>query len=342
MPEPHVIDAALWDRRNDHLLPRRKEIMAVLPRAKRFILSDEASTRVGEILKGEEMAWFFLRNHQFAIPPYPVTYIEFNIDNMLITSGRRIYKQEHSAARDIRTGYLINSDGERAVVYPFAKSADGIAGPSPVILRKGSKKVIPLPAALGPTPPRARLNVLLGSDARDARVSPSNALAAEEILGRWTLDYMMPNHADKYDIDFFNSCAGDFRNLVVLLLLLNQPKLIGVTPIARSSGIRKGKRVVYAAHNVVDIRIGEKKDYRRVFDFGHGTRSSPRRHNVRGHFVHYHRDPNCIHSWPSEADTTKGHPSWTCGKCGCVRVWRKTYEKGDATKGFVTKDYSLT
>jgi hypothetical protein len=98
----------------------------------------------------------------------------------------------------------------------------------------------------------------------------------------------------------------------------------------------------YAAHSVVSIKIGERREY--VAHFGHvDQRASPRRHEVSGHFVHHNCADGCEHLWPvaPEPSPYSGAPQWRCGRCSGTRTWREAFLRGDAARGFVTKSYEV-
>lgn len=350
----HVIDSALWDKTPRYKW-RRKEVEQVYYKAKRYILTDDASARAGEITTNIEA--HLIRNHQFAIPPYPVTYVEMNSHLFLDQLGRAIYNPD-DLTQDERVGYLIIRRTTDAMsIYTFSRSLDGQAGPSAFVYRKGGHLAsgVLIPPELGP-PDYAKLAVLLGTTihAQDEppperkltnidgiRFWASIGHAFREIIEQWHIEPMYPDLQRFYKEDLFRMSAGDLRNVLVLLLILNQPKIVHVAAQDRRSGIRKGKRVVYAAHNTVNIELGRKKKYIKLFRYP-VDRSSPRRHSVCGHFVHYHIAENCIHDWPSFPEMSEDDvPRWTCRRCGGKRVWRSEFMRGDAGRGFVTKEYAV-
>lgn len=125
----------------------------------------------------------------------------------------------------------------------------------------------------------------------------------------------------------------------LFFLILNKPKHLITETKPRISVKRRGKRVVYSAHTVVKLNLldGGKALKRAVYS---GARAAARRHAVRGHFVHYHTGLGCSHDWQRLKDTETGLyvDRWTCPNCGGLRVWRKSFHRGDATVGFTHKD----
>lgn len=123
------------------------------------------------------------------------------------------------------------------------------------------------------------------------------------------------------------------------LLILNSSSNIVLHSTPNTSKLVKGKRVVYRGHNKVVINIGEARKH--VKAFLTGDRGSPRRHGVRGYWVNWHRNTRCDHDFiPRE------HPrdleSYLCRSCGQIRTWKPSFERGDASKGYVTHEYLVT
>lgn len=130
---------------------------------------------------------------------------------------------------------------------------------------------------------------------------------------------------------------------MTFFLLLHKPGVITIHQNPYKVSAKKGRRVVYAAHSTISINLRDPNSFRRVLNTG--KRETPRRHEVRGHFMHYHHDRSCSHDWvrvePKETDA-KEVLRWNCSRCETLRVWRPAFGRGDASKGFVTHDYRLT
>lgn len=325
----HVVDEALqqmpksvWDW---------KKTAALLPSARRFILTDQASIKLGEVTK--ETEGLMLKHHQFAVAPFPVTYLEFNIHLFHKALGRPTTNDLYGDdGADWRVGYLITEKAIRS----FAMTKDGFAGSTGFVLKRVAKdhKHWHIPIN-GVDQEWARLMCLLGSGLH----SMPDEETRQAILDTWAME---PVFDDKsYDDKVYKSGAGELRTVIAILLMLNQPRVLNIQSVAHSSGLHKGKRIVYAAHNVVEIDLGTRKQYKRIFT--HMERESPRRHEVRGHFVHNGGTDGCEHRWPLSPVPApiSGAPMWECPRCGCKRTWREAHLRGDASKGFVTKEYDL-
>jgi len=152
--------------------------------------------------------------------------------------------------------------------------------------------------------------------------------------------------ADKW-LTLFSGSAGDLRNIITILLLMNRQ---GVTRYIHDRPLTRGwignKQRPYAAHNVVTIDVDPTPVLRRI-GMTRGVEAGLRRHEVRGH---YRRDVTyreatargCVHAM--EPDPTSDHPdlSYRCTVCSGKRWWVSQFERGDAGKGFVAKTYNVT
>lgn len=320
------------------------------PSAGRFILTDDASYKLGSIVKNT--ADLMLKNHQFAIPPIlPATYLELNLRlfHQGLGAPTTGYKYGFTAPPDERVGYLVTEDR----IIGFTSDIFGESAPTPFSLKKvdasyrhpitavafspqgyGPEELeTKLPQIIKETMEWNRLAILLGS----SLIEMPDEQTRQAYLDNWAIIDNYPG-IDYSDPKYYMSGAGELRTAQAIMLVLNQPSVINLTGVGRSVGLLKGKRTVYASHSVVNISLGERKQYRRLF-LG-GTHASPRRHRVRGHFVHYRCQPGCVHEWPLFPDRVDP-PSWGCRICGGLRVWKKKFMRGDAGKGFTTNEYDV-
>jgi hypothetical protein len=128
---------------------------------------------------------------------------------------------------------------------------------------------------------------------------------------------------------------------IVTFLLLLQAKKVRLTDVPAARTLRKGRPVRYFSHSVIEIDLTTPKQLRRAFSTG--THASPRRHEVMGHFVHRGGIRGCVHDWqPITRDPDDGIKRWGCTSCERKRTWRKSFERGDAGKGFVRQEYAVT
>lgn len=98
--------------------------------------------------------------------------------------------------------------------------------------------------------------------------------------------------------------------------------------------------MVYKAHHKVTVRLARRDPVVR-FTAHLATGLHRRRHSVRGHWAQTrhlaHR--GCDHRWDI---VSINRDKYECGACGAKRWWRTAHMRGDATRGFVTKDYEVT
>ena len=160
--------------------------------------------------------------------------------------------------------------------------------------------------------------------------------------------------------DLLYGGAGELRNIIAMLLMLNRPTITqyrNTTPASR--GWLKGKIIPYFSHTTVTISLDAVATLRLI-----GTPAGeavPRRaHEVRGHFCHdevarnFLRIAGCLHEWQRCHDDWTPWPDgphdpiplrlnhWACKTCAGKRWWRPKHMRGDATRGFVVKDYAVT
>lgn len=153
----------------------------------------------------------------------------------------------------------------------------------------------------------------------------------------------------EYDMDhhfktFGPTAVHTHRMLVAFFLLMYQPGAVEQgTTVPRRSGVVAGKPRTYMARTSVSINLGAKLPLHR----GplQGERSTPRRHSVRGTWVHHHLDRSCTHEWQKEP-ASKSNPDrirYRCALCDALRTWRPPHYRGDAGIGFVSRaPYQVT
>ncbi len=132
-------------------------------------------------------------------------------------------------------------------------------------------------------------------------------------------------------------CSGTWRQVVSLLALLNAHDFVQheqKIP-TQKSHLVNGRSVPYLQHVLVSLKLPRKVvENQLVRSF---AESSPRRrHDVSGSWRQWrHRgDPKCEHAY---IDVTPNRQR--CQICGHARWWVPSYQRGDATVGYVIKDY---
>lgn len=127
-----------------------------------------------------------------------------------------------------------------------------------------------------------------------------------------------------------------------IFLLLNQKHGVHVSePTMTRKGMSRGKTLTFYGRSTVSVSLHAAEELHR--HFATMTRTTPRRHAVRGHFVHRGGDRDCEHQWEKLVDRpAAAGDAWICTACDRKRSWRRDFERGDASKGYVTQTWKVT
>jgi hypothetical protein len=311
-------------------------------KARRFKFTDEVTASLARLIRDFPNA--LLDNYQFALPPYPCCYLEFNLKLFIEELGGRSSSDAFgSPLTDHTIGYLINDHQ----ITTLIQSSDQRIPPITGAFAYTYVEHRPLPG-FAPLKLEGRIAPDLESDATEdlqlgfllgtTLVSPRASLTPERAHD---LVLRIRPHIDgglkitgKSAYQFVFGAMGEARNFMALLMWLNQPKVSHVTDVAASRGWFDGKPVAYAAHHIVRLR---KEVTQRSVVKAFAPRRAPRRHEVEGFWRNYEKTPGCVHNWPILPDE---HGHWHCQKCPQWRTRVRQHERGDATVGFVTKEYT--
>lgn len=135
-------------------------------------------------------------------------------------------------------------------------------------------------------------------------------------------------------VSLFN--ARDLTDCFILLLLAKRTTT--TVEHSKRTGLRKGKRVQYYARSEITIQLDPLPGIKKAVS--DGSRAPYRRHEVHGHFVHRGGDKHCVHAW-EPVQWPDGKQRWECTSCGRKRTWKKAYERGDASRGWVRSKYKV-
>lgn len=333
----HVIDYALIRAKKIKSAEKAylNEIRQSLPRARRFIFDDDAARIMGRFIR--ECPDLLLNNRQFAIPPYQTTYIQIPIRSLFMPSSTSAGR--FGGERDDFVGYLMTGNRvysaaafehsiEESFLSPFVYDVNTTHHTNSVKLTYSTSRSSDV---YEDQDSWMKLSLLLGST-----VEHITEEQRVDIIRRNNIDmmYELPLGIDMTPL--LQGSMGDVRNIWAALLLLNQPGKTVFEHFPAGRRIVRGKLRAYSAYNIVSINIGRHRKTRRAFHFE--DRSSPRRHEVRGHFAHFHTDKHCEHKWPLIPDDDQ---RWYCERCRGFRIWRKDHLRGDASKGYVNKVYEI-
>lgn len=298
-----------------------KRMKAVAHQARAYVFDRDASLKLGRFIR--ECPDVIAKQIEFAIEPYPTTYIEVEIDAVIDGTGRAGSAAGPKA--DWKVGFLTHGNITNTLVCN-----------------------------------RAIVGTLAGAYgfARSKQVDPYNddELAREAIhqLGGSYNDLTPAQHrmfTDNFDTLFFGDRSiedltsrevmeghqGELRVYIAALLLLHQKKGISLTERSAHRAMYRGKSRPFMAHHVVTITLDGPVEIRRALTAGTGE--TRRAHEVPAHYAHRYGTRNCEHVW-NKRENEEHH--WDCPKCGRFRYLRRDHIRGDASKGFVKKSYEVT
>ncbi|MDW9481757.1 hypothetical protein GOB57_24215 [Sinorhizobium meliloti] len=327
-----ILEDALASREaRDMLSPSRlKHLNAIRYQLKRYVFDEDASAKAGRF--STECADLVCEHAEFAIPPFANTYVEIDQHSSLRASSRGLIEADTPS----RVGYLFLENGDvlvcagdpdNATFLPFLyqrREGGSMSSAEQVVLR----------------------NFLMGEVSEDLRAAIETFSHRLTSLWEYRPLFNMPDDLARY---MENECRGDLKRAIAAILLLNQQHGVSRREVGPHRAIRSGRAKTYLAHSVVTIDLSP-GGIRGLFTIG--NRASPRRHQVEGHFVHYNIADGCSHAWSAfstpelerrdQERLGRQVKRWRCSGCMGLRVWREEFHRGDARKGFVTKEYKVT
>ena len=329
-----ILETALASKTSDVLLTKetRKSLDALRYTTKRFIFDAKASHTHGKF--AIECADLVCKNSQFAVAPYPNTYIE--IDNVASMSA-----SPQSAYPDAakRVGYWFTETGDIYCLSGDEKEANFV----PFVYHHVNTGRNDFPADYE----QFKSALMVGQISDDLR--PRVAEFTHLMTDVWDVSLTQQVPRNIFET-MFAECAGGLKRGLAAALLLNQKKTVISHEVPPSRRIVGGKSRTYAAHSIVTLDISsEPIELRQSFQ---DTDIHMRRHEVRGHYVHYDISTSCDHDWKVLKNETllkrdmdrvgREIGRWYCASCGGRRVFKEAHYRGDAALGYVTKDYEVT
>jgi hypothetical protein len=329
---PMIFESALEQRQaRDMLSPSLfNHLNAVRYKVKRYVFDEDASAKAGRF--ATECADLVCEHAEFAIPPFANTYIEIDQHSSLRASSRRPIETDTAS----RVGYLFLENGDVLVCAGDESNATFL----PFLYQRRED------ASVSPQEQVTLRDFLMGEVYEELR--PAIETFSHRLTSLWEYRPLLDMPAD---LERFMEaeCRGDLKRAIAAVLLLNQQHGVAHREVGPRRAIRSGKAKTYLAHSVVTIDLSP-RGIRGLFTIG--NRASPRRHQVEGHYVHYGISEGCDHSWSSfttpelerrDMEKLGRHVKrWRCSSCMGLRVWREEFHRGDAQKGFVTKEYKVT
>jgi hypothetical protein len=323
-------------------------------RAHRFVLDDNALTRIAEIIR--DVPEMIVRNCDFAVPVFDDMWIEFNPAPLY-----RIINGQEMEGPAKKVGYLISHNR----VWIMVQIEGGKAVPLAYHYELNTEWTVEDQLSFCKDCGVSRMQLdqhfwgatwsLLDGEER-------HALRARHRVVNM-LDSPPDDHPQKNLIleaihNNFMEGAGDLRNLIAILLMLNRPKVTTLTVMPRRQGFIGNKLKPFLSHSVISINLDARETVRQIGSPADAS-APKRRHEVRGHWCQNEKAKagsrhGCIHEWrPARIeeitsrmqaddpdDTTR---RWACPLCGGKRWWRKDHQRGHGGEGFVIQDgYSVT
>jgi hypothetical protein len=331
----------IWDPRklNDHIaMPAAsRTVAAQRHRARRFKFTDEVTAALARLLRDFPNA--LLDNYQFALPPYDTCYLEFDLALFLKEMGLPTTSdlaEYQGSIADETIGYLIHDYQVNTLIQGENKGAPIVGA---ITYTYVEHRPVPgcFPLKFDGTPETEHgqddhmLAFLLGSTLTNPRSTLTSERANDLIL-RVRPHFERTVKKPKMALSLVQGSVGEARNLMALLLWLNQPKVLHVADAPATRGWFQGKPRAYAAHHIVRLR--PEVTYRSIVK-AFAPRRAPRRHEVEAFWRNFEKTA-CVHDWPILPDEN-GH--WHCKKCPQWRTRVKQHERGDAGVGFVSKEY---
>jgi hypothetical protein len=329
---PNPKERRRWDVVREHLRE-----------AKKFVLDEKAAIYAAEMIRDHPLA--IAHDQEFAIPPFPATYIEVPYAEFFIKLGGSYDDLEG----DTDVGYFI--DGPTAYIMSRARWDSNTVK---ALFAGSNNRAIMLPLAFRLNQPftvqeeldaatllgtsRMGLDQLYwGSITPQVSKHPEmfRALRANHSFEIW-YGHDVPNVMPV----LYKSMHGDLRNVIALILFLNRTSDLRIEQeIGPKQGFIRNHVRIYQRHSVIRLRLDPKPMLKKVYGHGGVWR---REHDCRGHFCH----DKLAHDSPHHPKTHDWHEYgvniWRCMICGGRKWWRKAHKRGHREKGLVTTSYEVT
>jgi hypothetical protein len=335
--------------------------------AERFAFDDAAAATLAHVV--HSVPDLLVREHKFAVAPFPVTWIEFpsltywkTLRSYMPAAYDRAGAMGAEATADTALGFLVDHDRVSMIVD----------GPEPASVKR-SPRIHLLQY-------RLRAEWPLEDQLAFATLCGCSRLGLDSLL--WGSTYAQLDHESRRLLR--NSCAvevvplagrlqqtaaqpralegiaagaaGELRTLIAMLLMLNRPSLTRYSnTLAQTRGWIGNKVRPFMRHRTVTIDLDPIPMLRRI-GTPHDDQQLRARHRVKGHYCEnreakdFRRIAGCVHAWVDS--DVRWHPwpdakpgeveHWVCDSCGGKRWWRDDHERGSAAVGWVSKDYEVT
>ena len=304
--------------------------------AQRFRFSDEVVRSVAQLTK--DYPHLLMRNYQFAVPPYPTTYIEYNVRVWAEEMGKSYYKVQDETS-DQWVSYLIHDSISytlSAVKYenpfpsPFAFGlTHGVVGPRPLgILR--------IEGDYGGHAETAMASLCLGATffADGNGVTDEIVADISNRISVW-IDLGLRTVSQANISKLISQSRGEVRNIWALLLWINQPQHMIFDDVPAQRFMIGNKSIASPRHRLVRLRPKVTvHQMNRVMQL----RMKPGLHDVRQFWRNFDKSDNCDHDWPMLPDE---FGQFHCQRCSQWRVRVKEHKRGDPSRPVIRRGYEL-
>lgn len=310
--------------------------------AQRFQFTDESTVMAARL--ASEYPDTIIHNYQFALPPYPTTYIEYNSRAWADAFGLNNYDCEQTDM-DTKVGHLIHDMAVATAidlgdvlkdlkiktgVCPWMYTLDSNKGYLNNMKQvcwdtEGTKKLR--------DPKLCHAAMLLGTSLNHARASITDEIL-EDLNTRVRL-YVEHTVKSVDCTDLIKTFIGEMRTLWALLLFLNQPSHIIFDEIPASARMIGHKRIATPRFRLV--RVKPKTTVHHI-QKALTARGKPGHHQVREFWRNFDKNEQCNHSWPLMPDD---EGVFQCNSCSQWRVRVTSHWRGDEKRPVIRRGYQV-
>ncbi len=342
-PRPTLADDLIFLSKPLLVEPKIHQKIVELARgAKKFVLTEDAARKVAEAI--QRYPEMLVEQGVFARTPFETCWIEFpSIPLHEVFDPNSI-----GPSNDTRVGYLFHGDH----VYVVAQNE--MEGPVPAVNPIAYhlhhpltlRQQVDLASTFGIS--RMQLDPLLwGVTANNLDLATLRGLRDQHAVKLIIRNEHRPNMAGFPDLA--STFSGELRNILGILLMINQPSGVLRTDDVerRRTTTHKGNRVLMS-HSVITINLDGRSRPDRLLRPPHSTHASPRWHEVMDHWCndrlarsrgHSLDDPKTLGHGDHAHDWEQGTGlRFTCRVCGGRRWRRKMKGRGDKSRGMISQE----
>jgi hypothetical protein len=316
------------------------DMRAALQDARRFVLDDNMSTFLGELAtaafvrSGRQMAQRMVETLRVSARiPHRTTWFEYNLRKTQGRTSELLGRHSDPWELPKREGVLLwqhpTMDGAFQMITFLDTEGDW------VIDRHGYRKYT-FPVATGWTTTEQCSpwpSLFHNKSKTDSEIASGVAGYKTDTVTYCQSSLLTVPPQSEALKDLINEWSGLLRRIWALLATLNDIPALR-TEVKQAKGfVARGRYRKFLEHTTITLNVPQ-KTYRKL------ARSliaaaHRRAHQVRGHWRLDWRNPGnriCQHQWLADQ---------VCSRCHAHRLWISEHQRGDASIGFVTHDYSV-